>query len=795
MGSHNFAWGISIQGLGCHHDAFGGAPAGWHPDINIRLSTVSRTVLGTGGSPKIHSQYVDVFNEWPDGISSSIDVFEGTTNSNGIGFEVLIDDHLPADVGRLSNISIGQYIARFLMTKGPKPMGVLSVDVGALDIANPVANTEYTGVNEFEIRLKGGYDPPEVGDTLFISREAILVTAVSAASLPSTHSISFVRRCFGTYPEVHGLADFNDKEVFYVNPFVKSRVVTRYLLNLDDDTEQLFDTAIMEAPTHEFPFGSINCDSQGLLSWATQLKPGSRRAFFGWDYEHPSTSGRQAHTRGTPLKALSGSADIIVTRGEALVGANFNLDPDRPNGRYTYTINRDGPLKPIFSTGVDLSAERDSKKAPGMNEAIVALEGFSHFDDFAGGYSSHPFDIIRALLTSVAGDNSNGDYDVLPEGWGMGVPDELIDHVGIDALTSTAVVGNTGAFWGLANLKANSFLIADESSSYQDIFDRLLRPALCYLMINSSGQFTIKMFHDPGPAAVEIIYTSAHIVPDSLATETHPFDPLRLAKLTIGRRGVSGAYNSEIRVTSLRGNLTRRYKAYAQDATIDGLDYGNPGQVSQSVFYAPSINKLGVLLSLRYQAQNTIMHVHTLSVIKPESIPIPGTIVHYSLYGALEKDGTRGVSDVRGLVIDHDRSGEDHLDTIKCIDLSSITLAENTYSPAFLIDTFDIANKWFTVTDVSTWSDITFAAEKMNLHLITANGADQSLTVMRIASVDVGGSKITMETTLWPSIASGHIAHFVYYDDIDPSQAGYAHIADSNAELGTVNDESHNWGM
>jgi hypothetical protein len=110
------------------------------------------------------------------------------------------------------------------------------------------------------------------------------------------------------------------------------------------------------------------------------------------------------------LERMLGSTGCVAIQprsGGAAVGSPFYL---------TYTGRTGNQL-----TGV-------SEDAVGGTTAADALTGS---DCHTVAYlSGHPFNLVRQILCSGSG---TGAYDVLPDGWGLCLPDNLWDHVDVNA--------------------------------------------------------------------------------------------------------------------------------------------------------------------------------------------------------------------------------------------------------------------------------------------------------------------------------------------------------------------------
>jgi hypothetical protein len=99
----------------------------------------------------------------------------------------------------------------------------------------------------------------------------------------------------------------------------------------------------------------------------------------------------------------------------------------------------------------------------------------------------HPLEWALQVLLSKKGDGANGEWDVLPEGWGIGIDQARIDVAGILALRG-AWLPSARHLW-----------VYDEPFTFKEELAQVLRPHLCYPVTQLDDLFTIRRLNPPIP--------------------------------------------------------------------------------------------------------------------------------------------------------------------------------------------------------------------------------------------------------------------------------------------------------
>jgi hypothetical protein len=101
----------------------------------------------------------------------------------------------------------------------------------------------------------------------------------------------------------------------------------------------------------------------------------------------------------------------------------------------------------------------------------------------------HPFVVALCFLCSRKGDGANGAYDVLPEGWGLGIDASRIDLAGIASVRRMWFSG------------ARHLWVYEEPFRFKDALQEMLRPHACYPVTTLGDLLTLRRLSPPVPGA------------------------------------------------------------------------------------------------------------------------------------------------------------------------------------------------------------------------------------------------------------------------------------------------------
>lgn len=115
-------------------------------------------------------------------------------------------------------------------------------------------------------------------------------------------------------------------------------------------------------------------------------------------------------------------------------------------------------------------------------------------------YRANPIDLILEIALST-GNGTNGDYDVLPEGQGIGIPEDLINVTNFERQRSLYASGMVfGNFY------------SEKVEALKFINEEILRQVNAYLYINRAGQLDIKMYYVPVGTIDAVTLTDREII-------------------------------------------------------------------------------------------------------------------------------------------------------------------------------------------------------------------------------------------------------------------------------------------
>jgi len=134
-------------------------------------------------------------------------------------------------------------------------------------------------------------------------------------------------------------------------------------------------------------------------------------------------------------------------------------------------------------------------------QQVISHEAFTNQD---------PIGVFLEFLCST-GDGTNGDYDTLPEGWGAGIDESLIDISGIEAMRG---------YIQDVDLK---FVINESEDLDEWLADNILRPCLLFPVENDDGTIGLQRLLSREEAADGDSYT----IDESILHEPPRFDPGR----------------------------------------------------------------------------------------------------------------------------------------------------------------------------------------------------------------------------------------------------------------------------
>ena len=733
-----------------------------------------------------------ILAEHPSEVASSALPREGWARQSSFSFSCRGLDRDPYGAALLS----------FLYQADPEPVATLAADLS--DSATTVNVTT---------ELLRSY--PATPFTVYVGREAIVVGVVTGT--PAFASMQ--RGAFGTVAAAHGSSAFDDRAIYTVNPIVVSREVLVYELDIDADTETLVWRGMLDPPEGlGNGLASVQCTARDAFAMLADAEIGYDRVRFtgaiaksqvgemfpvdpGGVYVkappyavwRPRPFARDSLNRirvpmmvdGTAVLALAGAAVSSSSVSNPPLLTSWSTIESAANASAGYT--------PMHRTSI----ESQDKKSVSFREVLLADPDnpYSLVRDASGAVSGHPFDIVLNLILSTgsatwdtyAGGHTvgdNGDYDWLPACWGRAVPEAFVDVAGIELLRDS---------FHFKDLDASNFIIGheDENPTVKEIITRLLHPLFVFPGVTDTGKITLYSLL-PTQSSVATI-TPADLAQRSAEQPWSSFERIARAIVQVGRTYPGDKYRRTIEDTEFVGITQNRYPFGVRPLDIMADHYGAPGGVGTG-----TIDALSTLNYLRWRACNARLSEYILYLL-PTFDRIPGgslvTVTYPALVG---DDGERGsVVDRVCLVLEARHHPRTFVQTLRVLDLYPLTRADKVTAPAWEISAVT-SNTRFTVSDTRyTGGDRALWLPTARYLLFDRTGALRSTDGYATSSgivagaVTLAGAWAASGSPLTPAV--GDIVRIASYNNA-LQWTDKAYIGDSNAQLGSANDDAHRWG-
>lgn len=814
-----FAYGVSVAGFGIGRGSLSSTTYREH--LEVRFSTVNR-ILSDG--VKNNVIYVDslggesgpgISTLMPEVRSLRVEPFEGSGKFGGLTARIQIDKH-PGPTGvKYKAKSPSEHFADFIMGGTPRPWGRVwysAVDSYIEDIDLDPHST--VGVGEIDMEMYRGRSHLAVDDIIYWGRESLQVVSYlpnerddpPSLAFPKVTARVFLRRgVCGSVQETHRLGDYDDVEIYTRNNVLKGRDARVYRLNLITGTEQLIWEGVLNSPSMSDSLGFVEITGNGSIAWSGELRPGWKRAYWSFDQsQRDAVSGatRSLHVRNSEIVSLPESAaDMVVLRGDALQPIKLIKTQDHSGGLFRYEVQ--GTLAPIMGTYSDRKkSEKTEVDAPPMKEVLVGAAGFTHFfNSDTDELLTHPLDVLRCLLCST-GTGKNGDFDVLPEGWGLGFPSSRVDHADIEKLKSPEF-----GYWYLAELSMDNLLIGNQDETFLQVFERILRPLLCFLTITSENKITVRHFTDPGPGSVIGSYT-----PNSMtktpSSSGSAYDPRTDIRYKVSRRGASGEYSAEVVATNIRRSEASSYRSIATDEEIDALDYGDPTVTSGSLQDTALGQSLQALAALRYDLLRAGLQEWEVAIQDTSNMLTPGCCISVTYPAIINPvTGGRGISAERCMVIEQNIEPGTMHQGLTVVNVGSIARGAINLAPSWRIEDIDDGtDKEFYLADDG--DDLlggkrSWFQSGMRCTLANPDGEILQSTagVRAVSLLNMSTGHVSVGTAWGITPLAGMYLILCSYDQLAPSHAinlGYCHIANNDGFLIDYNTDEvpgNNWGF
>jgi hypothetical protein len=183
------------------------------------------------------------------------------------------------------------------------------------------------------------------------------------------------------------------------------------------------------------------------------------------EYVSKSASSGPAGEFGPLLKMIEHNEAYVRTWGESFAGRG-RFSSDIWGERGAYLIARSGQT---YEVPIMMKP----------HSAGTQVRQVMHSDDFTQGTT--PAEVILQLLTST-GTGTNGTYDVLPAGWGAGIPQAKINSADIRQICWLAA----------PTLDLAPFCITEATDLKTWLEENVLRPLLLFFIEDADGVITVR---------------------------------------------------------------------------------------------------------------------------------------------------------------------------------------------------------------------------------------------------------------------------------------------------------------
>jgi len=332
--------------------------------------------------------------------------------------------------------------------------------------------------------------------------------------------------------------------------------------------------------------------------------------------------------------------EVHVNLSEFLVIQSVpNIDPYTPfyltmgRGLFSREILGDKWQRLIFDGQLGVPQFMDRHEAGEEVKQVV-----THLD-MTGFTSPNPIQVMLILLTST-GYGTNGIYDVLPDGWGAGIDQSMIDVAGMIAL---------GNAYGLTQIPI-SVCITEPVELFEWLQENILRPCHLFLVEDLDGKIVAKTILTKDEAEIAGASITLDVGELIKAPKWAPGD-MPVGEVTIKCNWNPGDDKFYTEAKCLLGDSLKRYEGLTRRTEIECKTIYMPG-VGPSATVTQE-NKPGVPAFLNQfispiferWAINPCPSIEADLLYKDRYYVQPGNIVKLTMAGVPDVEtGDRGVS-------------------------------------------------------------------------------------------------------------------------------------------------------
>lgn len=666
--------------------------------------------------------------------------------------------------------------------------------------------------DRYAITLTSGSAPL---DRQTITGGSSSVTCVADGDSESAFMNTVNRGSFGSTNAPRGIDDLDDRKVFDANPVRVTRRVTGYRIDLDTMTETAFWYGLVDSIVDE----TMSCPTLNLSDGLGYI--GNKRLGAGRIRAYSKVSRHNMVGLGFPtvsLEADSWEANVelgmpkdslwiwgsptaiddrttVVCNGKVVFPAGIaQADSTREGREYIIWAEQSAPLMG------DIMALDDRKEGPPKSEIIweclVLTEGYTYFVNADGdgiydksySYPFHPFDILLNILCStgtatwisdaqsVPAEGENGNYDRLPERWGLGVPESSINFDEIEALKSTPPFNK---------LKMENFLLGDrdEDIDAMDWIRSFMKSCMCFLCVGSDGKLTIKSIYEVVSRSSNLNITDSNIVVGSARYKGQLGDPAQTLTIRYGKDWPAGKMKGVIDHRDFQDATRKRFNHRVVDIDIEAPHFGDRLSLRLS---GGEIAALGTLFRQLWLVKNSVPPVYSMSIVGLSRQLSVGDKVNLTSSGIYGPGGDIGITSHACMVVDSGESLEDGSQSVDLLDLSAVIKGNKTLGPLWRIEsstttTIVLEASYCSTDDRGLGAPRIYSSGRLKI----LNRNLEEVAVETVSSYDAVTGTVT-----WGAATTAYTAGWlVCVED------GYYSDDSTWEDPSTTDDQSDNWGF
>ena len=479
-----------------------------------------------------------------------------------------------------------------------------------------------------------------------------------------------------------------------------------------------------------------------------------------------------AWTAGQTLIAKVGDEYVAGTIETDVTGTYINLAGTGPRGLFATSAVQHPPGEEVAE--VVWTGAYDA-----------AGTGEYRFSKFTRG--DHPLEILLCWLTSRLGDGANGTYDVLPDGWGLGIDASRVDVAGIEALARSWLPG------------VRHLWLYSEPFGFKEEIANLLRPHLCFPVVTLGDKLTIRRLSPPIPGE-NITPLSVSAVTAIPTWEANSVDVIGFVNWLCDYDAIEDEHRQKFIGDFLKARRNYAGQFQTLDVEARGQFTGNdPGSAG---FFGANLNTNASNTAMRYMETIRDRYTRPWPIIGVECLYSqlgiePGDLVSLTMAHLPDTetggDGLSGaLCEVLSKQID-DAQGKVRFSLLQTFAATSRLIAPGLPVSVIAGAKLTLADADMIAAGFDAYTSELYVAgdvvEVWSANLLTSRG---TATVTVVADSAVAGAVDVTVNVLPAGTVVGDVVMPAAYDSSTASQRGrYAYLADAAGGLGSGPAPAH----